>query len=709
MATLQTIRTKAGILVAIVIGISLAAFILGDMLQSGNSLFRRNQLEIAEIKGESIQYPEFQHQAEELGEIYQMNTGQNQLNEENWVQIREQAWQNIVRKKVMDDVYKDLGITVSSDELFDMLQGTNLHPIVQQLFRNPNTGQVDRGAVVRFLQNLETGVSPEQREYWLYLESQIAEERLHNKYNTLVGKGLYVTTQRAGKNMEESNKQINFDYIMLPNSSVADSQVTLTDKELRDYYDAHKNDYEQEKIRMIEFITFPVTPSEQDFQDAEAWINEIVEDFARTNDNVSFVNSNSDVSFDNTWYKKEELPEDIATWIFETDAETGSILGPYFEDNSYKLAKLHASEMMPDSVEARHILLDVATREELAARQELADSLKTAIEGGSNFNELAMEYSKDRGSAMKGGELGWFSRGDMVEPFEEAAFSNAINEVSVVVTQHGIHVIQTTGRGRETRQVQVAYLIRKVVPSTKTYQNVYAQASKFAGNNTNKDEFDAAIAEQNLNKKVATINENDRQIQELENARPLIRAAFDTDVGKMIQDPQGSTIFDLGDTYVIATLVSATDEGIADFEDVKQRIELAVLKQKKTEFLMQKMEAALEGKSDLESIASELGTSVENALNVNFNSLSIPGAGLEPALAGTAFAMEPGKISGPVAGNNGVFIVEVTSVNEADDQVPDLRNEQMRLSGELAYRAFNQAYQAHRDNVEIVDKRSKFY
>jgi len=177
MATLQTIRTKAGLFIAIIIGISLAAFILGDLLQSGSSIFQRNQMEIGEINGESIQYPEFQKQVEELGEIYKQNTQQSQLDENSWVQVREQTWQNTVQKIVMGDVYKKLGIEVSSDELFDMLQGANLHPIIQQLFRNQNTGQVDRGAVVSFLKQLDTNVDPERRAYWLYLENQIVEER----------------------------------------------------------------------------------------------------------------------------------------------------------------------------------------------------------------------------------------------------------------------------------------------------------------------------------------------------------------------------------------------------------------------------------------------------------------------------------------------------------------------------------------------------
>lgn len=522
-----------------------------------------------------------------------------------------------------------------------------------------------------------------------------------------MGKGLFVTSEEAQKSLQAKNKQVNFDYIALSRNTVADSQVVVTEKDLQDYYNANKENYRQEKNRRIEYITFPVTPSDADYQDAQQWVNDAVSDFAEAEDNVAFVNSNSDESFDNTWYKQNELPTDIGSWIFEGGAEVGDIFGPYFENEAYKLAKLHASEMMPDSVEARHILLQINTQEELMSQQELADSLKTAIENGSDFGELAQQFSADQGSAIQGGELGWFGRGQMVEPFEEAAFNNEVNEVTVVPSQFGIHIIQTTDRGDLTRQVQVAYLVRNVVPSTQTYQNVYAKASEFAGEVTNKTEFDAAVEEQDLNKRAATVGENDRNIAGLDNARPLVRAAYESDEGKLLQDTQGSTIFDMGDNFVIATLATATEEGIADFETVRDRVELAVMREKKAEALKEKARAAMEGKTDLQAIASELGATVESASNINFNAVQIPGIGMEPAVIGTASTLEPDQISKPVAGNNGVYIVQVTSVNEGTNQ--DVEAERMQLVQNLSFRAQSQAYNAHREATEVEDQRSKFY
>ena len=220
-------------------------------------------------------------------------------------------------------------------------------------------------------------------------------------------------------------------------------------------------------------------------------------------------------------------------------------------------------------------------------------------------------------------------------------------------------------------------------------------------------EFNDAVTNQNLNKKVAAVGENDRTLSGLENARPLVRAAYDTNEGKIIQDQQGSTIFELGDNFVIAAVASVTEEGIADFEDVKARVELAVTKDKKAELLKQKAQNALQQNANLQAVSNALNAPVKNASSVNFNSIQIPGVGMEPAVIGTVASLEPDKISEPVAGNNGVFVVKVTSINELNNA--NVTNEKSRLAQNLNFRANSQAFEAHRNAVEIVDKRSKFY
>ncbi len=707
MATLQKIRTRAGLLVAIVIGISLAAFILGDLLQGSSSMFQRNRLEVGVIDGESIQYPDFQKKVEELAELFKQNYGTTQLDDNAWTQVREQAWQSTISEIVMGEVYNELGIEISADELFDMIQGSNPHQIVQQIFRNPETGQFDRNSVVRFLKNLETSVRAEDRAQWLNIEKQIINERTQSKYANMVGKGLFVTSEQAQAIAAASNRNINFDYITLAHSTVSDDKITVTEKDLKAYYNAHKDDYKLEQNRRIEYITYPVTPSPADFQDAEKWINEIKADFANTEDNIQFVDANSDVKFENVWNKKDDLPENIAAWIFDEKAKVNEVFGPYSNGDAFTLAKLHKSEMMPDSVEARHILLQVNTQADLANAQVLADSLKTLIENGASFAKLAKENSADQGSALNGGDLGWFKRNQMVKTFEEAAFNNTTDSISIVGTRFGIHLIQTTKRGKLTPQVMVAYLTRNVVPSTKTYQDVYAKASKFAGENTTREAFDATVAAEKLTKRVASVGEKERQIVGLENARPLIKAAYQAEVNDILQTTEESPIFEFGDNFVIAVLAEATEEGIASFDAVKARVELAVAKKKKAEYLVEQAAAALKDNSNLESIAKAMGTEVKNANSINFNSFSIPGIGLEPSVIGTVTSMEVDKISAPIAGNNGVFIVSVTS--ESEGSGANVATEQMRLAQTNNYRAASQVFTTHRNSVEIEDKRAKFY
>ncbi len=708
MATLQKIRTRAGVLVAIIIGLALFSFILSDLFQSGSSLTRKSQLRLGSIDGESVQYPEFQKKAEELGEIYRSNTGKGQLNDEEWTQVREQTWQTLLNEIVMGRIYEQLGLGVPSEELFEMVQGRTPHPIVQQIFTNPNTGQFDRSAVVNFLKNLETGVTPEQKNYWLYLEKQIQSDKLQEKYNNLVSKGLYVTGAEAQFSLEGKNKQVDIEYISLNHNSIPDSLVKITNKELNDYYQLHKDGYKSEKTRSIEYIVFHVSPSSADFSNAEKWINEIKTDFAATTENIQFVNSNSDVDFDGTWYKKADVPAVMSEWVASGAAVANAVFGPYQENNSYKLAKVHAAEMMPDSVQARHILLKVNSTEEVAKVQLLADSLKNVIEKGGDFAALARMYSTDTGSASLGGDLGWFKRGMMVKPFEDAAFTNKINEVKIAASQFGIHIIQTTKLGKLTEQLQFAILERTVTPSTQTYGQAYARASQFASEYTNREEFGKGVEKLKLEKKIALLREADRTIIGLETPRMLIRAAFDAKPGNVLRNTDGSPIFELGDNFVIAALANVTEEGFSSFESVKPRVELAVLKEKKSKMLAEKISNAAQGKSDMGEIAYALGSEVKTASNINFATSMIPDAGMEPAVIGTAVSLEANALSAPVTGNNGVYLVKATEVRDAGDT--NVEAEKQRLQQNLAYRNNPyQTFEALKKTVKIEDKRSKFY
>jgi peptidyl-prolyl cis-trans isomerase D len=692
-------------MIAIVIGLALGAFILGDMLNSGSSLMRPSQLKIAEIEGASIQYPEFQKKVEELSEIYKMNTQQAQIDENTWDQLREQVWQDYLQENILGKAAKELGVTVTAEELFDMVQGNNLHPIIQQLFRNQQTGQVDKSAIIQFLKSLETNATPEQKGYWLFMENQIIKDRLRTKYSNLVSKGLYVTTDEAKKSLEAKNQNANFQFVVLNYTSIPDTDVPVSDSELKEYYNKNKDQYKQEKTRKIEYVTFEVLPSAADNASTEKWVNDAKNEFTSAADNAQYISVNSDTPFDPTFYKKEELAPAIAEWAFA--AQPGDIYGPYFENNSYKLVKIDSFKMLPDSVQASHILINPQTLGSMAKAQSLVDSIKNLVEKGASFAEMAVKFSEDKGSALKGGDLGWFKRNQMVPEFEQAAFTGEVNKLVVANTRFGIHIVKPTKKGKETNKVRIATLTKDVVASTETYQKTYAQSSKFASENTTLEAFNKSVTEQKLDKKMATLLEADRQVAGLESSRQLVRAAFSAEKGQLLVNNEGSSIFEFGNKFVIGVLTETTEEGNSTFEEAKIRVELAVRKEKKAKMLADKLKDAASGQTDLGAVASKLSTEVKEASGLNFETYSIPAAGFEPAVVGTVSNLPENKLSAPIEGNNGVYIAKVTSIvkNPSDD----VKGEKTRMAQNMGYRTGSMVFESLRKMADIEDKRAKFY
>ncbi|MBN2263208.1 MAG: SurA N-terminal domain-containing protein [Prolixibacteraceae bacterium] len=704
MATLQKLRDRAGLLIAIVIFVALAAFILGDLLQSGSSVFMGKQMEIAEIDGESIEYPEFQQRFDQIANIYKQNNQTNTLDENAYQQILNQTWETLVNETLMGEVYQNLGIEVTSDEMFEMVQGNKLHPIIVQVFGNQQTGEVDKAQVIQFLKYLQDNPDAPQMESWLNIEREVMKAKLNTKYTDLVGKALYANSLQAKQSLAVKEKVANLQFIQKKFNSIADSTVTFTESELKDYYNKNIDQYKQDAQKTINYIVFNIVPSEQDEKDVEKWINDIKREFENATDNVQFVNMNADNRFDDVYTKSDMLSEELSAWAFS--AETGEVYGTYREGNVYKLAKLNDTMLLPDSVKASHILIRAENANEAQMAFTVADSLKNAIENKAvSFEQAAKDNSQD-GSAANGGDLGWFGRGVMVAPFEKAAFRAELNEVVMVQTQFGFHLIKVTAQSKKSKHVQLAILDREIVPSTATYQKLYSDASKFAAEATNLEGFNTKADEMGLSKRAAVIKENDRQITGLGASRNLVRAAFiDSKVGDLVSGTDNSPVFEIDNKFVVAALVSSQKEGNQPFDAVKARVENEVIKDKKKAMLLADFTKAKA--ASIEETAQNLGLEVESANGFNFNYGSVNAIGYEPSINGAASALEVGVLSNPIAGRNGVYFIKITEINGQTEET--IEQEKTALYESSSYRANFQALQAIKNNVEIVDKRSKFY
>ncbi len=696
MATLQKIRNKAGVLVAVFIGFALIAFVLTDFLNSSSSLFRSSQQQVADIDGKSVSIQEYQALMDEQEEFAKLQSGKSSLTEAETNKIQDQVWNQLVFETLIREKADELGLKVTSEELLTMVTGRNVHPIIRQIFTNPQTGVFDQAQLIAFLKQKDR--DPKASFFWNFIEKQIIFQRINEKYTTLLKKGMYVTNTQAENEAKARSRKVDFDFIAKRYTSIPDSSVLIADADIEKYYKENLNDFKQDATRDIEYVTFAVTPSEEDKKMALEWITKAKDVFGAENtDAVQYVKMNSDAPFVDRYLKPEQLSTKLQDFV--KTAKVGDVYGPYLENDAYKLTRLVDIKMMPDSVKARHILL--RTGESLDVLKVKADSLKALLDKGADFATLARSNSEDPGSAINGGDLGWFRDGTMVKPFNDACFNGKKGDIVIVESQFGVHIIEIQALGKLTKKYKLATLVRDITYSSKTYQDVYSKATKFAALNNTPEKFNKAIEEENLVKRYGrSIKTTDRTIGTLQSPRQLIRWAFESEVGDI------SPIYEFGDDFVIAVLTGKTEKGTAPLETVKNQIKRELLKEKKAEKLVAEVAKEKNSVSDINQLAEKLDVNVQNAEGVTFSDQQVTGAGIEPALVALATNSKKGELSEPVKGNNAVFVVNVT--NEATVNI-DPKAEKNQLQQSINYKVDYRIFDALKNSAEITDNRIRFY
>jgi peptidyl-prolyl cis-trans isomerase D len=700
MATLQKIRTRAGLLIAIIIGIAIFSFVLQDLLTGGKSVLVNQRIRFAEIDGKAVSYEEYANRVDKLAEYYRLRFGLSSLDEQMTEGVREEAWDNLVREYATMSEFKKLGISVPNDEVMDMVQGRNPHPIIRQLFADPQTGILNRSFLLQFIRTMDEDPTGAQKTIWLQLENQIINDKAFSKYNNLIRKGLYTTDLEAEMAFKESDKKFDFSYVRKLFTSISDSAVSYTESDLKKYYEENRNQYMQEASRDIEYVVFEVIPSAEDDQSTQDWINNLKNEFETTTDVVSLVNIESDVTYDGVFLTKSELSENISDFMFS--AKPGDVFGPYFENGSYRLARLVETAFRPDSVKARHILIQPDQNTPLKRTKEIADSIKNLIVNGADFAMLAMTTSAD-GSSQDGGNLGWFTEGHMVKPFNDACFEGKKGDIVVIETQYGNHVIEILDQSASVKKVRVAILSREVKPSSKTYQEIYTRAVEFAGLNDTYEKFNAAVTAQNLTKRYASeLTVNQREIPGLDYPRPLIQWVFEAKLNDV--NPQ---VFELGNKFVIASVTAVREKGFSPLDQIKAEIELEVKKNKKAEKIIDQYRSNISSNSSLMDVAQKMGLQIQEATNISFSSVSIPSAGIEPKVIGMASNLPEGVLSEPIQGNNGVYLLVVNKITESPEA--NTLTTKNRLNMMRQSRVYSEAYDALLDASDIKDNRYMFF
>ena len=703
MAILEKLRVRAGLLLAIVIGLALLAFVLSDFLDSSGSLFTRSKYEIAEVSGKSVPYTDYESLVNELEEIQKLQSGEASLDEETMDQIRNVTWENMIQDMLLEKQYEKLGIEVPKDELRDLIMGENPHPAIAQLFTDQQTGIFNRQAFNAFMQriNTEEELSAEKK-YYLYIENEIFRQRKNIKYLNLIRKGLYATGFEADLYRKESSRVVDASFIMQGFNTLSDSTIQVTDGDIKKYYNENINLFKQKESRDIRYVHFDVIPSEADFQAAKQSVLDIMPDFEAAEDIAQFVSMESDDSFDSRNYTQKELSDSIGLFMFSS--AQGTTYGPYLSDNAYRVSRLASVRYLPDSVKARHILLR-ATQSNAQTLYQMADSLVNLLKGGTDFSTLAMLYSGD-GSAQTGGDLGWFREGDMVPSFSDSCFLGKKGDIKIVASQYGLHVVQIQDQSAPVKKVQIGTIVKKVISSEETDHEYYVKANEFAGMNNTPEKFNKAIETQNLSavtKTALNLAPMDKKVNDLESARNLVSWAYKA------EEKDISPVFKFGESYVVALVDKVREEGPVPLKDIRADVENRVRQQKKAESIVASMAAKKADAKTIEDLAKSLGLQPEPVTNLRFTSSTLGNAGIEPNVVAAATALEKGVVSDPIIGENGVYVLSVNNITEPSET--DANKDLARNYVERNYSANVNyvAYEALKMLAEIRDNRREFY
>ena len=699
MGIMGFLRDRMGKILAFVIGLALFAFVIGEVVRSGGSFFKDDRNMLGEVGGEKVAYDEFTKKVDQNSAQFRQQSGQGNLSPQITAYIQENTWNQYVSQLILKKEIEKVGLTVGDDETKSMISGNNPNPQVVQAFGDPKTGQVDKAKLNNFLSQLPT-LSADVRQQWSDFVVQLIESKTSEKYVSLVTNGIYVNSLDAKDEYEAKNKLANFKYVTLDYASVPDSKITVTDDDYQSYYNDHKSEFKNpQETRTFDYVSFNASPSKDDSLAIKKQAEKLAADFkASTNDSL-FVQINSETKAPITYQHKGKLEPKIDSIMF--NSPNGFVYGPYLSNGSYKIAKLVDAHFEPDSVKARHILIDdkVIGIEKAMAK---ADSIKKLIQGGKSFAEMANLYSTDKNSAVKGGDLGTFGRGAMIPVFEDAVFSGKKGDLKIVASQFGVHLIEIEELKGSSKVAKIAAVDVPLKASSATQTVAYSKAQGFLGSLTGNN-FEEEAKKAGVIKKTATdVNGTAGAVLGIDNAREIVRWAFNAKKGDF-----SDKVYISGDQYIIADLVQVNPKGTLSLDAVKKQIEPLVKNKVKAKLLTDKFESALGGASGLDQVAQKVGGKVVPIQNIVFANPVIPGSSAEYKLVGTIFGSQPNKISKPVEGQVGVYVFSLDSFTNPAPLTNALKEKQ-QIAQAIMQRADSQIFDALKDKADIKDYRAKF-
>jgi peptidyl-prolyl cis-trans isomerase D len=711
MQIIQNIRDKGTAIVITVIALSLIGFLLMDANTGSNRSGAAPSTVIGSVNGEDIDGNEFNKRVASVEE----QNGNKTSGPESY-RLRQGVWDQVVAEKIFMSEIEKVGITFSPEEMSSILYSSEEAPqTLKQAFTDPKTGVYDVEKVREWWRQAKKSKPEELAKIGEQIIDPMRITSLYTKYNSMITAGAYYPAWMQEMEAAENTTFANITYTNIPYNVISDSAVKVTDEEINTYVSKRKKMFKQDAGRIISYVAFNANPSLADSNKTKETIAALKAEFIKDSSGKNFVARNvSTIAFYDGYVLKSKMQMAAKDSIAAT--ETGNVFGPYLDGGNYVLAKVIATRTMPDSVKCRHILIKIADaqgeiRPDSVARK-LVDSIRGAIAGGADFNAMVIKYSDDGGSKETKGEYKFSSTSQLVDSFYRTIFYEPVGTKKVVKGQTGgeqgyigYHYIEVLEQWKQEPAYKVAYMAKDIVPSDETVNNANIQATKLAGSARTLKQLDEYVSKNGLSKvsNPALIKENDYQLGNLQNARDIVRWAFDAKQGEV-----SAEAFNLDNQYVVAVVEKVQAEGVPDAKTARPMVEAEVRNRKKAEQIIKKLPAG----TTPEAAATAFGKTVQTAgadSTLTFGANIMPGiGGSEPKLIGAAFNKEwQSKPSAPIAGTFGVYVVKVNSIgNKAAPTAEDAANQREQRLQSMKQQA-GAWFNALKEQATIKDKHNK--
>lgn len=692
MSALSMIRHNMTLIV-ILIALALLAFILTDLF-TGLGPAMAAPPDAGVVAGQSISWRDYEDRVNIAAN--QSGGGASELVRG---RVSDQVWDAMVSEIIWDKELKNAGLEVTGDEIYDMFAGKEISPIIRNYILPP--GQpYDQNAMKRQLEQIME--NPELAPQLKQLEDYAARSRGIERYFGIIKAGYPGSLAAAKQKNIEQNRMVSLSFLSVPYSSMPDSSVSVTENEMRAYISAHKEDYKQEKQTLIRFVKFEVKPSASDSSKAYLEIMKRKAQFAAaTNDSV-FTSNKSRTPYSENFRPISDLAENVRDSIVQ--ASDKAVFGPILSGGYYKVFKLVATENAEESsAKISHILITPAgptAADSATAQTKAADLARQA--NSSNFASLATENSQDFSTRNVGGSLGWYRKGQFGEDFDKAVDAASPGSIiGPVKGQRGYHVVQILDK--TSKNFSVADIEEEITYTTPTRDSVYRAANQFAAKVSQLGDINQAATETGyIAFESNPLTETTRDVQGINGGREIVIWALNSPVGTQ------SKVIRVNDDYVFAQVARKYEEGVQDLDLVREEVEIKVLNEKKAKLIKDKLASI--GGQDLNAMktAYGAGATVSSAENISFESYSIPGIGADKMIIGKVSGMEPGSVSKPVAGDNGVYVLQVTGITEAPEMDEATLASSKASNAALQQQSLqNKAEPALIDLAKVKDTRAK--